>query len=105
MELGARAQFDRGATIKIPWLVRDRKSRWAHLFVGGAATLILYQITNRVHIFEPRVLPYRYLLLKSRELPSFNPSNPRTAMLRRVWSAMPTSFARALSGPLMRYLP
>jgi hypothetical protein len=44
--------------MKIPWLVRDRKSRWAHLFVGGAATLILYQLTNRVHLFPPRFLPF-----------------------------------------------
>lgn len=42
----------------IPWLVRDKKSRWAHLFVGGAATLILYQITNRVHVVEPRLLEF-----------------------------------------------
>jgi membrane-associated phospholipid phosphatase len=44
--------------MKMPWLVRDRKSRWAHLFVGGAATLVLYQLTNRLHIFEPRLLPF-----------------------------------------------
>jgi membrane-associated phospholipid phosphatase len=44
--------------MRVPWLVRDKRSRWAHLFVGGAATLILYQITNRVHIFEPRLLPF-----------------------------------------------
>lgn len=44
--------------MKMPWLVRDRKSRWAHLFVGGAATLILYQLTNRVHLFPPRLLPF-----------------------------------------------
>jgi FemAB-related protein (PEP-CTERM system-associated) len=55
--------------------------------------------------FEPRVLPYRYLLLKSRALPSFNPSNPRTEMLRRAWSRLPRWLARDLSGPLMRYLP
>lgn len=42
----------------IPWLVRDRKSRWAHLFIGGAATLILYQITNRVHLVEPKLLEF-----------------------------------------------
>lgn len=44
--------------MRIPWLVRDRKSRWAHLFIGGAATLILYQITNRVHVVEPRLLEF-----------------------------------------------
>jgi membrane-associated phospholipid phosphatase len=44
--------------MRVPWLVRDRKSRWAHLFVGGAATLLLYQLTNRVHLFEPQLLPF-----------------------------------------------
>ena len=44
--------------MRVPWLVRDRKSRWAHLFVGGAATLILYQLTNRIHLIEPKLLPF-----------------------------------------------
>ncbi len=55
--------------------------------------------------FEPRVLPYRYLLVRSRSLPSFNPSNPRTGHLRRIWAGLPPWLARSLSGPLMRYLP
>jgi FemAB-related protein (PEP-CTERM system-associated) len=55
--------------------------------------------------FEPRVLPYRYLLVKSRSLPSFNPSNPRTEGLRRIWAALPPWIVRSLSGRLMRYLP
>ncbi len=55
--------------------------------------------------FEPRVLPYRYLLVKSRSLPSFNPSNPRTESLRRIWAGLPAWLARSLSEPLMRYLP
>jgi len=55
--------------------------------------------------FEPRVLPYRYLLVKSRALPSFNPSNPRTEGLRKLWAALPSAVARALSGRMMRYLP
>jgi hypothetical protein len=44
--------------MKMPWLVRDSRSRIAHLFVGGAATLLLYQFTNRVHLFTPKVLPF-----------------------------------------------
>jgi FemAB-related protein (PEP-CTERM system-associated) len=55
--------------------------------------------------FEPRPLPYRYLLVKSRSLPSFNPSNPRTERLRRIFAGLPPWFARSLSGRLMRYLP
>ncbi len=44
--------------MKIPYLVRDRQSRLVHLFIGGAATLILYQITNRVHLFTPQLLNF-----------------------------------------------
>ncbi len=44
--------------MKMSWLVRDSKSRWAHLFIGGAATLMLYQLTNRAHLFTPRILPF-----------------------------------------------
>lgn len=55
--------------------------------------------------FEPTPLPYRYLLVKSTELPSFNPSNPRTQWLRDTWVKLPPGVARAMSGRLMRYLP
>lgn len=44
--------------MKIPFLVRDRKSRLIHLFIGGAATLLLYQFTNRFHLFEPHFLEF-----------------------------------------------
>jgi len=55
--------------------------------------------------FEPRPLPYRYLLVKSKSLPSFNPSNPRTERLRRIWAGLPAWLVRPLSGRMMRYLP
>lgn len=55
--------------------------------------------------FEPRTLAYRYKLVKSRELPNFNPSNPKTEKLRETWSKLPDWATRALSDRLMRYLP
>lgn len=55
--------------------------------------------------FEPRPLQYRYRLVKNRRPPSFNPSNPRTAVLRDAWSRLPLWLARALSNRLARYLP
>lgn len=42
----------------LPLLVKDRFSKWLWFFVGGAATLILYQITNRNHLYEPQLLPF-----------------------------------------------
>jgi len=55
--------------------------------------------------FEPRPLAYRYKLVRSRELPSFNPSNPKTEKLRETWGKLPDWATRALSDRLMRYLP
>ncbi len=55
--------------------------------------------------FEPRTLEYRYKLVKSAGLPSFNPSNPKTEKLRETWGKLPDWATRALSNRLMRYLP
>jgi FemAB-related protein (PEP-CTERM system-associated) len=55
--------------------------------------------------FEPTPLHYGYHLLRSRSLPSFTPSNPRTAVLRAAWSRLPLWLARGLSERLARYLP
>jgi FemAB-related protein (PEP-CTERM system-associated) len=55
--------------------------------------------------FEPTPLHYRYHLVKHRRPPSFTPSNPRTALLRTVWSRLPLFLARSLSERLARYLP
>lgn len=55
--------------------------------------------------FVPAPLAYRYKLVKSRELPSFTPSNPRTKVLRDTWTKLPPWVARRLSDRLARYLP
>jgi FemAB-related protein (PEP-CTERM system-associated) len=55
--------------------------------------------------FVAAPLHYAYLLVRDRELPSFHPSNPRTAVLRRTWSRLPAPVCEALSGALARYLP
>jgi FemAB-related protein (PEP-CTERM system-associated) len=55
--------------------------------------------------FTPQPLNYRYRLVRDRRPPNFNPSNPRTAVLRKAWSQLPLWLARALSERLARYLP
>jgi FemAB-related protein (PEP-CTERM system-associated) len=55
--------------------------------------------------FEAVDLDYRYLLVRSRELPSFTPSNPKTAILRDTWSKLPPWLVRRLSSSLARFLP
>lgn len=55
--------------------------------------------------FEPRPLHYSYHCVKSEGAPTFNPSNPRTEVLRKTWSRLPAWMARRLSTPLSKRLP
>jgi len=55
--------------------------------------------------FEPTPLHYLYHLEKRRSLPSFNPSNPRTKILRSTWTKLPLWLAGALSERISGYLP
>ncbi|MEZ6013706.1 MAG: FemAB family PEP-CTERM system-associated protein [Planctomycetota bacterium] len=55
--------------------------------------------------FEPRDLNYRYRLVRDRETPSLNPSNPKTKVLRDTWSRLPLWVTTALSTPAAKYLP
>jgi FemAB-related protein (PEP-CTERM system-associated) len=55
--------------------------------------------------FEARDLQYRFHLVGDKHLPSFNPSNPRTKVLRDAWTRLPMSMTRRLSKSLIRYLP
>lgn len=55
--------------------------------------------------FEPQPLDYRFCLVGDDELPSFNPSNPKTKILRDTWQKLPAWLALRLSERLARYLP
>jgi FemAB-related protein (PEP-CTERM system-associated) len=55
--------------------------------------------------FEPEQLHYRYHLVRARRVPSFTPSNPRTATLRKAWQRLPHWAVARLSNGLARYLP
>jgi len=55
--------------------------------------------------FEPSALQYRVHLVRDRDLPSFNPSNPRTKVLQDAWSRLPLVLTRRLGRGLSRYLP
>jgi membrane-associated phospholipid phosphatase len=44
--------------VTFPNLIVDTKSKWLYFFVGAISTLVLYQVTNRVHLFEPKLLPF-----------------------------------------------
>ena len=55
--------------------------------------------------FEPRPLQYRYHLVQDRRIPSFTPSNPKTAFLREAWRRLPGPLVPVLSTRIARYLP
>ena len=55
--------------------------------------------------FESEPLHYRYGLVRSKNLPSFNPSNPRTELLRKTWARLPGWLCTRLSTRLSRMLP
>ena len=54
---------------------------------------------------QPLVLPLLHLVEEDRKLPSFNPSNPKTKILRDTWQKLPPWLALKLSSKLARYLP
>ena len=55
--------------------------------------------------FEPRDLHYLHRLVRDQGLPSLNPSNPKTRILRDTWRRLPIAMTQALSRPASRYLP
>jgi FemAB-related protein (PEP-CTERM system-associated) len=55
--------------------------------------------------FTAEPLHYAYGFVRSTELPSFTPSNPRTAWLREIWTRLPAWLCVRLSGYLARFLP
>ncbi len=54
--------------------------------------------------FEPSPLDYRYLSVRKQGLPGLTPSNPRTKVLREVWSRLPRGFVELVSPAVSRYL-
>ncbi|MFT7671183.1 MAG: FemAB-related protein (PEP-CTERM system-associated) [Planctomycetota bacterium] len=55
--------------------------------------------------FSSEPLHYSYGLVRSKSLPSFTPSNPRTVKLRQIWSKLPPALCVAISNRISRFLP
>lgn len=54
--------------------------------------------------FEPVPLHYQYYLVKARDLPNVNPTNPKYRLFIDVWKRLPLSFANRLGPMLSRSL-
>lgn len=55
--------------------------------------------------FEPRALHYQYVLHGLKELPRINPSNPKFALPRRIWSRLPLGVTKVVGPQLLKYIP
>jgi FemAB-related protein (PEP-CTERM system-associated) len=52
-----------------------------------------------------RPLPYRFFLVRARELPNLNPTNPKFELMIRVWKKLPLSVTRLLGPVIVKNLP
>ncbi len=55
--------------------------------------------------FEPKHLPYQYILNTATEVPNVNPSNPKYALFIKLWSKQPLWTSKIIGPFLNRRLP
>ncbi len=55
--------------------------------------------------FTPTPLNYQYCFVGAAEIPSFNPSNPRLELPRRIWTRLPLWVTKLAGSVVTRYLP
>ncbi len=53
---------------------------------------------------EPRQLYYQYHLYPGHEMPNLNPSNPKFALAKKIWSRLPMPVVKAVSPGLVKFL-
>lgn len=54
--------------------------------------------------FEPQPLHYEYYLVKAKEMPELNPTNPKYALMIRCWKKLPLKLSQWLGPFLSKYL-
>jgi FemAB-related protein (PEP-CTERM system-associated) len=54
---------------------------------------------------QERPLGYRYLLVRARQMPNLNPTNPRYRVAIRVWKRLPLPLTTAIGPVLVRNIP
>jgi FemAB-related protein (PEP-CTERM system-associated) len=54
--------------------------------------------------FEPEDLQYEYFLVRSREVPDTNPTNPKYRLPILVWRRLPLGLTRLIGPPIARHL-
>lgn len=54
--------------------------------------------------FEPQPLHYEYYLVKAKEMPELNPTNPKYALMIKCWKKLPLKLSQWLGPFLSKYL-
>jgi FemAB-related protein (PEP-CTERM system-associated) len=52
-----------------------------------------------------QALPYKYLLVRSTEMPNLNPTNPKFRLLIEAWKRLPLSVTKIMGPWIVRHLP
>jgi FemAB-related protein (PEP-CTERM system-associated) len=55
--------------------------------------------------FEPVLLPYQYILLRTGLMPDLSPSNPKMRLAVSAWKRLPLAVTKLIGPRLTRYLP
>ena len=55
--------------------------------------------------FEPEPLPYQYYLVKDKELPNLNPTNPKFSTFISIWKKLPVSVTKILGPRIIKLIP
>ena len=54
---------------------------------------------------QEHVLPYQVRLIKARQLPNLNPTNPKFKLLIDVWKRLPLGLTKLIGPSIVKYLP
>ncbi len=54
---------------------------------------------------QERLLPYRYFLVRARQLPNLNPTNPKFELLIKVWQRLPVRVTKLIGPKIVSKLP
>lgn len=54
---------------------------------------------------EPRPLPYQFYLVRAKEMPNLNPTNPKFELMIQVWKRLPLGVTKLLGPMIVKNLP
>lgn len=55
--------------------------------------------------FEPEPLPYQYYLVRDKEVPNLNPTNPKFSTFISIWKKLPVPITKILGPQIVKLIP